>query len=322
MTRRSPRRPAASISSMRSIRTIRSLRSLRSLRSIRSWRAFTLVELLVVVAIIVLVVSLLLVAIAAARSASSRAGDVSTLRQLGAAHAAYATDHNQRLLPGYVNVDLQNTLPIKTELADGTIVAPQAAAGYVWRLAPYADRNWMSFHRLADASTRARLSAKYAEGDLVEIGLQPSYGLNSIFVGGNSDDGGSDATTHHPWNTQGNETIAATRVTAIRNPAQLVLFAPAVLSGTSASANAANDAWHELRAPYLKVQQWSIGSGGTVVAASAAATPAGIPRLGRGDTAIPIAFCDGSAGTVRLEELSEDMRRWAPFADGPLWRVP
>lgn len=288
----------------------------------RAPRAFTLVELLVVVAVIVLVISLLLVAIAAARSAGSRAGDVSTLRQLASAHAAYAADHNQRLLPGYINGTLQNSLPIKAELDDGTVIAAQAAASYVWRLAPYADRNWLTFHRLADAGTRARLTAQYAEGNLNEIALQPSYGLNSIFVGGNSDDGGGDATAHHPWNTQGNESIAATRTTALRNPTQLVLFAPTVLSGPTPLANAANDAWHEARAPYLKVQQWSIGAGGVVVVASAASTPAGIPRVSKGDTAIPIGFCDGSAGSVRLEELSEDMRRWAPFADGPLWRVP
>ncbi|MFO0874596.1 MAG: hypothetical protein U0575_11585 [Phycisphaerales bacterium] len=313
------RLPARSIAPRRAVGSGGDRRSFRPAHR----AAFTLIELLVVIAVIVLVVSLLLVAIAAARSAASRAGDVSTLRQLAAAHAAYANDHTQRLLPGYVNADLQASLPIKTDLADGTVVAPAAAATYVWRLAPYVDRNWQTFHRNADPGTRARLDAQYAAGDLTEIALQPSYALNSIFIGGDSDHGGGDATARSPWNTQGNPTIAATRVTDLRNPTQLVLFAPVTLAGNGGNGtNASNTAWHELRAPYLKVQQWSFGAGGTVTAAAAAATPEGIPSVGKGAAILPVAFCDGSATGVRLEELAEDMRRWAPFADGPKWRVP
>jgi prepilin-type N-terminal cleavage/methylation domain-containing protein len=61
-------------------------------------RAFTLVELLVVVAVIALLVSVLTPALASARRAGQSAACLNNLRQLALAQAAYAYNHDGRLV--------------------------------------------------------------------------------------------------------------------------------------------------------------------------------------------------------------------------------
>lgn len=288
--------------------------------SVRSDRgAFTLVELLVVVAVVSLLLSTLFVAFRAARGSAARAGTIGTLRQIAAAHASYSADHRQRLLPGYLNPHLQVSMGFSTKLPDGTVVSPGAAATYVWRLAPYADNDWRTFHHGADAATLARLGAEFEAGDLNEIGFEPRIGLNTIFIGGDSDAGGP-ASEHSPWNDSGNPTVAATRASDLRNPAELVLFAPTFRADAPGSPDPQRG-WHELRAPYLTLRQWELGPDG-VVASKDLQGYAGLPAVRRGETALPAAFADGSAQTVDVASLSEDLRRWSPKADQPSWRLP
>ncbi|HMN96917.1 MAG TPA: prepilin-type N-terminal cleavage/methylation domain-containing protein [Phycisphaerales bacterium] len=279
---------------------------------------FTLAEVLVVIAIIAIVVSIALIAIRSARAGASRSATVSTLRTLTAAWNAYSLDHRQQLLPGFIDDDIQADLGIAVALQDGTEVPPAAARTWVWRLAPYADHAWQSFFAEADAAERAALAALYADRDLVEMSRRPSYGLNSIFLGGDSAAAGLGSLA--PWNSSGDPSIAAVRATELRNPGTLVLFAP-TRRATGPGAPETSG-WYELRAPYLAERQWEVTAEGVVAASSFAGPTGGIPAARRGESVLPVAFADGSASTVAVEELAEDMRRWTPRADTPLWRVP
>lgn len=287
--------------------------------SARRRRGFTLVELLVVIAVVSLLLSTLFVAFRSARGSATRAGAVGTLRQMAAAHASYAADHRQRLLPGYLNPHLQVSMGFSTKLPDGKVISPGAAATYVWRLAPYIDDDWRVFHHGADAATLARLSAEFGDGDLNEIAFEPRIGLNTIFIGGDSDSGGP-ASEFSPWNTSGNPTFAATRTSDLRNPSSLILFAP-TFRAEGPGIPDPDRGWHELRAPYLTQRQWELGPDG-VVASEGLAGYGGLPALRKGETVIPAAFADGSAQTVDVATLSEDLRRWSAIADSPVWRIP
>lgn len=276
---------------------------------------------MVVIAILGLVIAILLVAIRSASGSAQRLETLSTLRQMSAAHASYATDHRQMLLPGYLNTHLQVTLGFTTQGPRGEALSPAVAGPYVWRLAPYLDSGWRTFHSGADAATMAALTSEFENGIFGKIAFEPSFGLNTIFIGGDSDAGGG-TSEHSPWNSSGYSSIAATRLTHLRSPASLVLFAPTRRVQAGASPDAPRG-WHELRAPFLQSDsaQWTATDQG-VVAGPGLEDVAGLPALGPRETVLPAAFADGSAQPVDVESLGSDMRRWAPSADSPIWRVP
>ena len=110
----------------------------------RSRRAFTLMELLVVFGIIAVLVSLLIVALKGVKASANRTDATNTLRQLMAAHIGYSGDHNQRLLPGYVDPATLTSLGIDAELENETTLGLVDTGSYVWRLAPYLAFNWQS----------------------------------------------------------------------------------------------------------------------------------------------------------------------------------
>ncbi len=283
-------------------------------------RGFTLVELLVVIAIIVLIVSLLFIAIRAARSSANRSSSVSVLRQMSMGYTMYATDHKQTLLPGYIDAHTQQILGMSVTLDDGFVLPGDASASYVFRLMPYVDGRWQTFFAEADAGTIARYSQLYANNDLIEISQRPSFGLNSIFLGGDTSNGGGAITSLSPFTANGGNRIAATRMSQVKSPASMVLFA-ATRRCAAAGVPEQTGGWYELRAPYLQEQQWLVTNEG-VVGAETIDGPAGIPAGKAGANALPTAFLDGSSNSESIDSLSSDMRRWSPFATSPIWTVP
>ena len=254
----------------------------------------------------------MIVTVRRATNSAERVDSLNVLRRIGTSFSAYSTDHRGRFIPGYLEPDVQTELDIGAKLADGTVVAPQAAASWVWRLAPYADNDWILFFRdNLEASEETSLRSLETNGDLLTLSLRPRFGMNSIFVGGNSE---GPAVTDPPWTPN----AAATRLSEVKQPAQLILFGGTVAAQGGQLA-ADGSGWHELRAPFLDVEQWSVASTGEVV--PAAGLDAGVPHARSDGRTAPIVHLDGHTEGAKIEDISIDMRRWSAFADSVNWRL-
>ncbi len=310
-----------------------------------SRRAFTLVELLVVIAIIAVLIGILAFSLRGVRAAAIRTRSLSAVRQIVMGYSSYTLDHSGRLLPGYIDEtlfqgnelfkDLRVFLPSGVELDD------EDKQSYVWRLAPYLDDAWEAFvEDMNDIGAMTEFEAEYFKMlDPAKtstpgfISERPSFGLNSIFVGGDSRHGGSAIAERHPWNTAGLEPLAAVRLSEVLNPAKLIVFGPAANVDTlNADAVYFEPAvgFCELRAPYLKedpddpwdMQQWRIVANGAIdqTPSGEYAEGAGLPIaraagdfLHSGKQPVPVAHLDGSTASDTLVNLSADMRRWYAF---------
>ncbi|MCH8152878.1 MAG: prepilin-type N-terminal cleavage/methylation domain-containing protein [Planctomycetes bacterium] len=316
----------------------------------RRHRAFSLLELLVSIAIIMVLVGLLLVALRPVKAAATRTDSMNALKQMALAYSQYSDEHRKRLMPGYIGEDLfglgQPFENLIVKLPTGEVLDHEDAQSYVWRLAPYVDHAWETFFTdTRDQGLLSDLEAEFSDGvygpgtaDPDEIGIseRPAYGLNSIFVGGDSVHGGTYVTDRHPWNTLGNDAIAATRFSEVKNPSRLILFAPTALANTNYSPPGDPNVYEdpelgfcELRPPYLVLDdpspsgewidaQWIVGVGGLVEQTGTGEydSGAGLPIARNGKNLMPVAHLDGSAVVEQISNISRDMRRWNPFEVG------
>lgn len=297
---------------------------------------FTLVEVMVVIAVIALLVSLVIVALKSSSSAASRTRSLNSLREIVRGYRAYSDDNRGHLMPGYIGEDLMDDdvdpfYNLRVTLPEGTPIDPVDAQSYVWRLAPYVNNVWEVFYtELGDSGMEAQLQAEFTAFNFSTIAERPTYGMNSIFVGGDSVHGGSYATSNHPWTGNASiKPIAATRFTQVKNPARLIVFGSAtrVLTGFDTDGNGTGTTslgFCELRAPFLEFdknldiwisQQWLVGTGGKILTTGGSYSDpgAGIPITRRGQDLMPVAMLDGSASIEKASELAGDMRRWNPF---------
>ena len=258
-------------------------------RARASQRAFTVIELMISVAIIFILVTTALVGLRAARRGADRTQTLNALRQMITGYTAYYSDHDGRLMPGYVDPAKIGTDPnqinIKAELKTGFRLSNEDAASYVWRLAPYVDYNWKVF--MTDYQSQAiieRFQEEYgtgngggneaygpgtATGTQIGIAKHPSIGLNSLLVGGDSFHGGSQWSQHsHGTNTPGSNPNgqAVLQLGKAKSPSKLIVFAPSQSSDSEQLAASLQVSeilgYAEIRSPFkrVNVQQGGIGA--------------------------------------------------------------
>jgi len=328
--------------------------------------AFTIVELMVSIAVIFVLITAAFVAFKAVKSSANRTQSINALRQMMTGYNMYTGEHKQRLMPGFVDPTLLGTaateLDIKAKYSDGTFLDKPSTGPYVWRLAPYLDYSWQTFmtdYRNSDTVELMGLknsAGKYGPSawpppgnemppnpnsgspsdppEQFRAGLFPSFGLNSIFVGGDSYHGGAAVSARSPWDISSGSVqprptkLAAVRVGEVKSPSKLVVFAPTGLRPNTGSAqlnaypSMGQVGYFELRAPFAGfddatgtwvIPQWimSTAAGDLDFIGNG---PAGVPidRLGQGK--IPVGNLDGSTSTEELGRLAVDMSRWSPFA--------
>ena len=330
----------------------------------RNLRAFTLLELMVTISLVAVLLTLVIVPLHRVRQSANRTNSLNALRQMVLAYSAYSTDHRYQLMPGYIDESLFEPNKIfedlTVELPSGEALDRLDAQAYVWRLAPYLDDVWKTMY--VDYRSKALLSeleVEYLDGtygpgtidsDQLGISLVPSFGMNSIFVGGDSFHGGTgtDVTDRNPW-TGSEEKLAATRFSEVKNPARLIVFGTAALANRTAfSGNPDTDVVYdseerlgyvELRPPFTAFDDENdngvLDPGETWTEMSRQwkasiikvfRTPTGdytgptgltgLPVSRWGANRLPVANLDGSTRIEETSTLAWDMRRWSPFQIG------
>ncbi len=316
-------------------------------------RAFTLLELIISMAIIAILLTLVIAPLHRIQNSANRTDSLGALRQMALAYASYSADHRQRLMPGYVDSSLmamgEMFEGLSAKLPTGEPLSADDTQAYVWRLAPYLDGAWETmFVDYHDNQLRSRLDQEFRCGilgpgtasepcDLADAPLLiadiPSFGMNSIFVGGDSFHGGMLVKARNPWTPAlglEDEILAATRLSEVRNPATLIVFGAAARAdpsgGDETYASEERLGYVELRAPLTIFnssastwtnRQWEVGKNLALERTPVSyAGPTGLPVARWGADKLPVAHLDASTAVEEISTLSSDMRRWSPFAFG------
>ena len=336
-------------------------------------KAFTIVELLVVMAIIALLISLVIVSLRGVKRAANRTDSLNSLRNMVLAYNSYSTDNRNTLMPGYLDETTRNYLGITAKLEGGIELQGFSgdlcdAGSYVWRLAPYLSHHWQmvmtDYHSselmgyLLNREFTPDGLGIYGPGTAAwptELGISavPSFGLNSIFVGGDAYHGGPDAITRNPWTPiDPNDVLAATKYTQVKNPAKLIVFGSTRYyadqslfypppPGVTAPVADPTMGYCELRAPFLPVsgggweRHWHL-EGAQVVddGGNLYSNGGGVPVGRWGDDNFLAAMLDGSTAAEKLTALGAPsslnhndpnnfaamqriMSRWSPFVIAP-----
>ena len=279
------------------------------LRGIAEFAGFTLVELLVVIAILAGILAALLPIISRARVASERAREIAAARTLTGAWSQYAMDSNGTLLPGY-----KSGLPAydanRNPIAQQTIGV--AASRWVWRLAPYIGHDVRGLFVGDHERVLRELEITDISNYLYQTSVFPSFGLNSVWLGGDENFGGYNSAFLATFGK-----FYATRLSEINQPATMVVFGSArgqeSAPGSGSPIEGVAEGYFRIRSPWFDVRTWA--------SAYDAGDPASWGNLSaRNGGEIVTGFADGHAES-RAPESLDDMRLWAPGADAKEWKL-
>ena len=274
------------------------------LRRLAEFAGFTLVELLVVIAVLVVLLAALLPVISRLREASARAREVAAARSLLAAWQQYAHDAGGALLPGYRGglsaYDAQRN-PIAAQTIGIT------ANRWVWRLAPYIGHDFNGLFVGEHERMLRELELTDYSNYLYQTSVFPSFGLNSVWVGGDENFGGFNSAFLGLFGK-----FYVTRLGEIVRPAELVVFASArgqeSLPGGGTSD--VTEGYFRIRSPSFDTRTWASVYG---------EDPASFGNLSaRNGGLVVTGFADGHVET-RAPETLDDMQLWSNTATARDW---
>jgi prepilin-type N-terminal cleavage/methylation domain-containing protein/prepilin-type processing-associated H-X9-DG protein len=272
-------------------------------------RGFTLVELLTVIGIIGLLTGLLMPALTKARAQANDIRSLSGLRQMMLGYTMYYQDNKGSVLLGYTPATVNGvTITVYDPVSRQTFGNPLAAR-YPWRLLPYVANIWPIIHSHGDMPAIPQGGDPYSVAFLKAyyLSLNPTYGINSVYVGGDFNYGGFTGPTNDIPNTGKYIVFKANEV---RHPTNLIVFADSQIQHV---AGEESDGLYTLTPPHANGLNWTVSNQKFSLTSTSAIM--GIPQ-GWYTQRTVVGFFDGHVAAMLPSELT-DMRLWANWADSP-----
>jgi type II secretory pathway pseudopilin PulG len=267
---------------------------------------FTLIELLTSIGAIVVLIALVIHAATAVKAGADKTTEMAAARSLGIAWTTYATDHRGAVLPGYA-------AGFRARTIDGEWIDEETAdvAGQRWplRLAPYLGHNFSALYSGDTAEALEGLADSPTPERLYLVSTFPAFGLNSVYVGGDTNYGGYSQIfldTFGPF--------YSTRISNIRRPDRLVVFS------TSRSTQSGPGNSSKIRQGFFRVlpPNWATPLWAPEYE-SDDATSAGFVsarHMEGAEEVVIVTAADGGVSTETVLDL-RDMRRWSNLAQSP-----
>lgn len=278
-------------------------------RNQKASTGFTLIELLVVVSIITVVLGLFYIGLGKSLRTSRQARSMTDLNQILIGYKQYRYDHMGHVLYGYTPGKI-NGKAVTVKLPSGKRVGAPVADRYPWRLAPYVQHMWSLLHRHQKQLELPRTSddLKEAVAKAYTLSLEPSYGLNTIFVGGHGAGQFKGFVRNgREYKPNWGKHVAFDEV-HIDDPHNLITFSEVRGEGGMMKGNSG---MHFVSPPIARGRWWSVKNGKIVNHRDTWVT--GLPKPWVGKRTV-VGFFDGHVELRKPENLL-DMRLWAPKAE-------
>jgi type II secretory pathway pseudopilin PulG len=259
---------------------------------------FTLVELLVIIGIIAILVGVLLPALSKARLSSKELVSESGLRQMLLGYAMYAQDNHGSVLWGYTPAAVNGVTITVTDPLSGQTFGSPIADRYPWRLLPYVANIWQIIHGHEDLPPIPQRgdSASAAFLKAYTLSLNPTYGINSVYVGGDANYGGFNGSQPNTGK------YIVFKSNEVRHSSQLIVFTDCRCYNVPGLV-------------YPGGLQWTYSSGQFQF--SHPSSVIGVPQ-GWYTQRVMAGFFDGHVDAMLPGDL-QDMRLWANWADSPTY---
>jgi len=277
--------------------------------------AFTLIELLVVVAIIVMLAGILIPSLGQARAAAKQVKSQSDLRQILTGYAMYHQENNGSVLMGYPPANLLDGFyEPRLERRYTGLMANLIARRYPWRIVPYVQNVWQILHSHEVMPPLPSPSDSDSEvlSKAYELSLYPTFGMNTAYVGGDTDTGGYQGTpTYSP--IIGSHVVY--KASEVRRPGELIVFAHSRKYSDIDPDHSGKVGHYLLHAPRANGIQWHVADNRIIPDDTSSSI--GIPQ-GWYKNDVVVGFFDSHVESLAPRNL-EDMRLWANNAGSPTY---